>query len=126
MAEHNGGNRSGKDRGSYGGGRPSVAARSGHQTIQAAIPADSVPRSRDRPSREGGANAQLGAGDRDRKPFGDRPSREGDGERRSFGAGDRDRKPFGDRPSREGRASVAASVPVIVTASLLVTAVPRG
>ncbi|MET4585566.1 hypothetical protein, partial [Pseudarthrobacter sp. PvP022] len=59
----------------------------------------------------------FGAGDRDRdrKPFGDRPSREG-GERRSFGAGagdrdrkpfgagdrDRDRKPFGDRPSREG------------------------
>jgi hypothetical protein len=39
---------------------------------------------------------------------GDRPRREGDGDRRSFGGGerkpfgDRDRKPFGDRPRREG------------------------
>ncbi|MET4146316.1 hypothetical protein, partial [Arthrobacter sp. UYCo732] len=42
------------------------------------------------------------------KPYGDRPRREGDGERRSFGGGERkpfgerDNKPYGDRPRREG------------------------
>ncbi|MBP1136835.1 tetratricopeptide (TPR) repeat protein [Arthrobacter sp. PvP023] len=86
MAEHNGGNRNGKDRGSYGGGRPS-----GGGPYRASNNSGGDPRGfrakddrSDRPSREGA----------DRKPFGDRPSREG-GERRSFGAGDRDRKPFG-------------------------------
>jgi len=117
MAEHNGGNRSGKDRGSYGGGRPS-----GGGPFRASNNSGGEPRGfrakddrGDRPSREGGGERRsFGAGDRDRKPFGDRPSREGGGERRSFGAGDRDRKPFGagggdrdrkpfgDRPSREG------------------------
>ncbi|QCO97748.1 hypothetical protein FCN77_08535 [Arthrobacter sp. 24S4-2] len=105
MAEHNGGNRSGKDRGSYGGGRPS-----GGGPFRAPNNSGGDPRgfrskddSGDRPSREGGGERRsFGAGDRDRKPLGDRPSREGGGERRSFGAGDRDRKPLGDRPSREG------------------------
>ncbi len=55
-----------------------------------------------RPVRVAVSVAALVRGDRDRKPFGERPSREGGGERRSFGAGDRDRKPFGDRPRREG------------------------
>ena len=168
MAEHNGGNRSGKDRGSFGGG-PAFGWRPvpRHQIIRAAIPADSAPGTtavrpsrggadRDRkplgtvravrvsvsrkpfgivtvsrlvsvrpvrvvvsvaalvaviaivsrlvivPCREGGGERRsFGAGDRDRKPFGDRPRREGGGERRSFGGG-RDRKPFGDRPRREG------------------------
>ncbi|WP_104175434.1 hypothetical protein [Arthrobacter sp. Y81] len=105
MAEHNGGNRSGKDRGSYGGGRPS-----GGGPFRASNNSGGDPRGfrakddrGERPSREGTG---------DRKPFGERPSREGGAERRSFGAGDRDRKPFGagdrdrkpfgDRPSREG------------------------
>ncbi|CAN7304790.1 hypothetical protein [Arthrobacter sp. LjRoot14] len=131
MAEHNGGNRNGKDRGSYGGGRPSgggpyrasnnsggdprgFRAKDDRSDRPSREGADRKPFG-DRPSREGGDRRSFGAGagdrdrkpfgagDRDRKPFGDRPSREG-GDRRSFGAGagDRDRKPFGDRPSREG------------------------
>ncbi|MEV7135314.1 hypothetical protein AB0N24_20810 [Arthrobacter sp. NPDC093128] len=95
MAEHNGGNRSGKDRGSYGGGRPS-----GGGPFRASNNSGGDPRGfrakddrGERPSREGTG---------DRKPFGDRPSREGDRDRKPFGAGDRDRKPFGDRPSRAG------------------------
>ena len=117
MAEHNGGNRSGKDRGSSGGGRPSGGGPFRPSNNSGGDPRGF--RARDdrgeRPSREGGGERRsfgagdrdrkpfgAGAGDRDRKPFGDRPSREGGGERRSFGAGDRDRKPFGERPSREG------------------------
>ncbi|WP_235564338.1 tetratricopeptide repeat protein, partial [Arthrobacter sp. Soil762] len=41
-------------------------------------------------------------GDRDNKSFGDRPRREGDGERRGFSGGD-NRKPFGDRQDRAPR-----------------------
>ncbi|MGO4492307.1 hypothetical protein AB4Y86_09475, partial [Arthrobacter sp. 2YAF22_2] len=53
----------------------------------------------DRPSRDGGERRSFGGGDRDRKPF----SGGGDRDRKPFsGGGDRDRKPFGDRPSREG------------------------
>ncbi|WP_251042870.1 hypothetical protein [Arthrobacter sp. ISL-69] len=90
MAEHNGGNRSGKDRGSYGGGRPS-----GGGPFRASNNSGGDPRGfrakddrGERPSREGTG---------DRKPFGERPSREGGGDRdrKPFGAGDRDRKPFG-------------------------------
>ncbi|MEO5781507.1 MAG: hypothetical protein ABIO34_04415, partial [Arthrobacter oryzae] len=55
----------------------------------------------DRPARDGERKPFSGGGDRDRKPFGDRPAR--DGERKPFsGGGDRDRKPFGDRPARDG------------------------
>jgi len=122
MAEHNGGNRSGKDRGSSGSGRPSGGGPFRPSNNSGGDPRGF--RARDdrgeRPSREGGGERRsfgagggdrdrdrkpFGAGgDRDRKPFGERPSREGGGERRSFGAGggDRDRKPFGERPSREG------------------------
>jgi tetratricopeptide (TPR) repeat protein len=117
MAEHNGGNRNGKDRGSSGGGRPS-----GGGPFRASNNSGGDPRGfrakddrSDRPSREGGERRSFGAGsagdrdrkpfgagDRDRKPFGDRPSREG-GERRSFGGGaGADRKPYSDRPRREG------------------------
>ncbi len=59
----------------------------------------------DRPRRDGDARPSFG--DRDRKPFGDRPRRDGDA-RPSFGDrdrkpfGDRDRRPFGDRPRRDG------------------------
>ncbi len=85
MAEHNGGNR-----GNFGGGR------GGRGPFRANNNSGGDPRGfRSRDSRDGNTGS-----DRDRKPFGDRPRREGDGDRRSFG--DRERKPFGDRPRREG------------------------
>ena len=118
MAEHNGGNRSGHDRGDSGsnrarggpfrgtsnsGGDPrGFRAREGR--------GDDAPRRGsdgerkpfgDRPRREGeGDRRSFGGGGGERKPFSDRPRREGDGERRSFGGGER--KPFSDRPRREG------------------------
>ena len=108
MAEHNGGNRGGNDRGNFGGGR-----NTGGGGFRGANNSGGDPRGfrarDDRPSREGGERRSFGGdgdrkpfsggGDRDRKPFGDRPSREG-GERRSFG-GDRDRKPFSGGDNRK-------------------------
>ena len=80
MAEHNGGNRGGNDRGNFGGGR-----NSGGGGFRGT-------------NNSGGDPRGFRAKD-DRKPFGDRPSREG-GERRSFG-GDRDRKPFSGGDNRK-------------------------
>ncbi|MGO4122078.1 hypothetical protein [Arthrobacter sp. YAF16] len=112
MAEHNDGNRGGNDRGNFGGGR-----NSGGGGFRGTSNSGGDPRGfRARDDRSAGSKPAgdrkpfSGAGgDRDRRPFGDRPSREG-GERRSFdadrnrkpfsGGGDRDRKPFsggGDR-----------------------------
>lgn len=95
MAEHNDGNRGGNDRGNFGGGR-----NSGGGGFRGANNSGGAPRGfRARDDRSEGSRPSFN--DRDRKPFGDRPSREGD--RKPFsGGGDRDRKPFGDRPSREG------------------------
>jgi hypothetical protein len=132
MAEHNDGNRGGKDRGNFGGGRNSGGGgfrgtnNSGgdprgfrareDRGSEGARPSyndrDKKPFG-DRPAREGDRKPFSGGGDRDRKPFGDRAPREGGAERRSFGggdrkpfsgAGDRDRKPFSDRAPREGGA----------------------
>src|SRR6476661_9872026 len=84
MAEHNDGNRGGNDRGNFGGGR-----NSGGGGFRGANNSGGAPRGfRARDDRSEGSRPSFN--DRDRKPFGDRPSREGD------------RKPFGDRPSREG------------------------
>ncbi|WP_251041252.1 hypothetical protein [Arthrobacter sp. ISL-30] len=111
MAEHNGGNRGG-NRGNFGGDRdnrgPFRANNNSGGDPRGFRARDGRPGDRDRkpygdrPSREGGEGRGFGDrdrkpfGDRDRKPFGDRPRREGDGERRTFG-GDRDRRPFEDR-----------------------------
>jgi tetratricopeptide (TPR) repeat protein len=119
MAEHNDGNRGGKDRGNFGGGRNTggggfrgtnnsggdprgFRAREDRGT-EGSRPSfnerDRKP-SGDRPARESDRKPFSGGGDRDRKPYGDRAPRDGGGERRSFGGGDRDRKPFsggGDR-----------------------------
>src|SRR6478735_1199502 len=108
MAEHNDGNRGGNDRGNFGGGR-----NSGGGGFRGANNSGGAPRGfRARDDRSEGSRPSFN--DRDRKPFCDRPSREGDrkpfgdrpsreGDRKPFsGGGDRDRKPFGDRPSREG------------------------
>jgi tetratricopeptide (TPR) repeat protein len=115
MAEHNGGNRGGNDRGPFRGTNNSGGEPRGF-------------RSRDDRNSEGpkggsgsGDRKSFGErkpyGDRDNKPYGDRPRREGDSDRRSFGGGerkpfsgggerkpygDRDNKPYGDRPRREG------------------------
>ncbi|PNI08088.1 hypothetical protein CXX84_14000 [Arthrobacter sp. AFG7.2] len=108
MAEHNGGNRGGNDRGGFRGNNNSGGDPRGF---------------RSRPNRDSGDTTGRGSGggerkpfgDRDKKPFGDRPRRDGEGDRRSFGGGerkpfgDRERKPygdrdksFGDRPRRDG------------------------
>ncbi|MFB8371593.1 hypothetical protein ACFC25_19755 [Pseudarthrobacter sp. NPDC055928] len=126
MAEHNGGNRGGKDRGPFRGPNNSGGDPRGFRSRENREGGEGPRRTPgsgerkpygdrenkpygDRPRREGeGERRSFGAGER--KPFGDRPRREGDGERRGFGAGDRDRKPygdrenkpFGDRPRREG------------------------
>lgn len=100
MAEHNGGNRGGNNRGPFRGTNNSGGEPRGF-------------RGRDDRNSEAPKRAP---GSGERKPFGDRPRREGDGERRSFGGGerkpfnggerkpygDRDNKSFGDRPRREG------------------------
>ena len=89
MAEHNGGNRGGKDRGPFRG-TEQLRRRS------AWIPLPRKPgQAATAPGAPPGAGERKPFGDRDNKPFGDRPRREGDGERRSFGAGER--KPFGGR-----------------------------
>ena len=89
MAEHNGGNRGGKDRGPFRGPNNSGGDPRGF---------------RSRENREGSDGPRRAPGSGENKPYGDRPRREGDGERRGFGAGDRkppfsggERKPFGDR-----------------------------
>jgi hypothetical protein len=61
------------------------------RAIAAVLVAGSVSRFGDRPRREGEGD-RRGFGGGERKPFGDRPRREGEGDRRSFG----------DRPRREG------------------------
>ncbi|WP_247045207.1 hypothetical protein [Arthrobacter rhizosphaerae] len=124
MAEHNGGNRGGKDRGGSSGrgsGGPFRGTNNsggdprGFRSREDRDGQGSRPPFGDRQRPQGDADRkpfsggdrkppfgdrQRPQGDRDRKPpFGDRPRREGDGERRSFSGGDRDRKPFsgGDR-----------------------------
>ncbi|MCU1436169.1 MAG: hypothetical protein JWR71_2894 [Pseudarthrobacter sp.] len=117
MAEHNGGNRGGNDRGPFRGTNNSGGEPRGFRSRD--------DRNSEAPKRAPGAGSgerksfgeRKPYGDRDNKPYGDRPRREGDGERRSFGGGDRkpfsgggerkpygdrDNKPYGDRPRREG------------------------
>lgn len=84
MAEHKGGNRG--NRGHSGGDRNDRAP------FRANNNSGGDPRGFR--SREG----RGGFGNREGRPFGDRPRRDGEG-----GYGDRERKPFGDRPSRESR-----------------------
>ncbi|MCO4238317.1 hypothetical protein NG702_12985 [Pseudarthrobacter sp. MDT3-28] len=135
MAEHNGGNRGGNDRGPFRGNNNSGGDPRGFRSREDRNPEapKRAPGSGerkpfgDRPRREGdgerrtfgggerkpfsgggdrkpftggGGGERKPYGDRDNKPFGDRPRREGDGERKPYG--DRDNKPFGDRPRREG------------------------
>jgi tetratricopeptide (TPR) repeat protein len=124
MAEHNGGNRGGNDRGPFRGTNNSGGEPRGFRSRD--------DRSPEGPKRASGSGDRKSFGerkpfgDRDNKPYGDRPRREGDGDRRSFGGGerkpfsgggerkpfsgggerkpygDRDNKPYGDRPRREG------------------------
>jgi tetratricopeptide (TPR) repeat protein len=108
MAEHNGGNRGGNDRGPFRGTNNSGGDPRGFRSRD--------DRNSEAPKRAPGSGSgerksfgeRKPYGDRDNKPYGDRPRREGDGERRSFGGGerkpygDRDNKPYGDRPRREG------------------------
>ncbi|RAX46615.1 hypothetical protein DQ354_03550 [Arthrobacter sp. AQ5-06] len=101
MAEHNGGNRGGNDRGPFRGNNNSGGEPRGFRSRE--------DRNSEAPKRAPGSG--------ERKSFGDRPRREGEGERRTFGGGerkpfsgggerkpygDRDNKPYGDRPPREG------------------------
>ncbi|WP_426940186.1 hypothetical protein [Pseudarthrobacter sp. S6] len=145
MAEHNGGNRGGNDRGPFrgnnnSGGDPrgfrSREDRNSESPKRAPGSGERKPFSgggerkpfsgggERKPFSGGGDRKPFGGGgdrkpygDRDNKSFGDRPRREGDGERRTFGGGerkpfggggdrkpygDRDNKSFGDRPRREG------------------------
>jgi tetratricopeptide (TPR) repeat protein len=111
MAEHNGGNRGGNDRGPFRGTNNSGGEPRGFRSRD--------DRNSGGPKSGSGSGERKPYGDRDNKPFGDRPRREGDSERRSFGGGggerkpfsgggerkpygDRDNKPYGDRPRREG------------------------
>ena len=90
MAEHNGGNRGG-NRGNFGGNRGDRGS------FRANNNSGGDPRGfRSRDNRDGNEGRSYG----DRKPYGDRPAR--DGERRSFG-GDGDRRSYGDRPDRGQR-----------------------
>jgi tetratricopeptide (TPR) repeat protein len=115
MAEHNGGNRGGNDRGPFRGTNNSGGEPRGFRSRD--------DRSPEGPKRASGSGDRKSFGERkpfgerDNKPYGDRPRREGDGDRRGFGGGerkpfsgggerkpfgDRDNKPYGDRPRREG------------------------
>ena len=103
MAEHNGGNRGGNDRGPFrgannsGGDPRGFRSREGKDSEgQKRAPGDG-----DRKPFSGGGERKP-YGDRDNKSFGDRPRREGEGERRSFSGGE-NRKPFGDRQDRAPR-----------------------
>ncbi|TLM82788.1 tetratricopeptide repeat protein [Pseudarthrobacter sp. NamE5] len=107
MAEHNGGNRGGNERGAYRGNNNSGGDPRGFRSRGNRDNNDTS-----RGSSAGGERKPFG--DRDRKPygdrenrsFGDRPRRDGEGGRRGFGGGerrsfgDRDRKPFGDRENK--------------------------
>ncbi|MCB5275760.1 hypothetical protein BJG92_03313 [Arthrobacter sp. SO5] len=106
MAEHNDGNRSGKDRGNSDGGRSS-----GGGGFRGTNNSGGDPRGFRARDDRGSEGSRTSSGDR--KPYGDRAPREGGGERRSYsgggdrkppysGGGDRDRKPYGDRAPREG------------------------
>ncbi|MEN3346153.1 MAG: hypothetical protein V7635_2729 [Arthrobacter sp.] len=94
MAEHNDGNRGGNDRGNSGG------SGSGRAPYRGTNNSGGDPRGFRAREDRGSAGARPAYNDRDRKPFGERPAR--DGERKPFSGGDRDRKPFGDRAPREG------------------------
>jgi tetratricopeptide (TPR) repeat protein len=99
MAEHNGGNRGGNDRGPFRGTNNSGGEPRGFRSRD--------DRSPEGPKRASGSGDRKSFGERkpfgerDDKPYGDRPRREGDGDRRSFGGGER--KPFGDRQERAPR-----------------------
>ncbi len=93
MAEHNGGNRGGSDRGPFRGNNNSGGEPRGFRSRE--------DRNSEAPKRAPGSG--------ERKPFGDRPRREGDGDRKPFSGGgerkpygDRDNKSYGDRPRRDG------------------------
>ena len=96
MAEHNGGNRGGKDRGPFRGPNNSGGDPRGFRSRENREGGEG-------PRRAPGSGERKPFGDRENKPYGDRPRREGEGERKPFGAGDRkpyaggERKPFGDR-----------------------------
>jgi tetratricopeptide (TPR) repeat protein len=116
MAEHNGGNRGGNDRGPFRGTNNSGGEPRGFRSRE--------DRSSEGPKRGSASGDRKSFGERkpfsgggENKPYGDRPRREGEGERRSFGGGerkpfsgggerkpygDRENKPYGDRPRREG------------------------
>ena len=101
MAEHNGGNRGGKDRGPFRGPNNSGGDPRGFRSRENREGGESPRRAPGAGERKPfGDRERKPYGDRDNKPYGDRPRREGEGERRSFGTGER--KPFGDRPRREG------------------------
>jgi hypothetical protein len=120
MAEHNGGNRGGNDRGGFRGNNNSGGDPRGFRSRANRDGGDSSGRpsgggerkpfgDRDRkPFSGGGERKPFGDrdrkpyGDRDQKPFGDRPRRDGEGDRRGFGGGE-NRRPFGERSERPGR-----------------------
>ncbi|BCW66525.1 hypothetical protein NicSoilB4_12880 [Arthrobacter sp. NicSoilB4] len=95
MAEHNDGNRGGNDRGNFGGGR-----NSGGGGFRGTNNSGGDPRGYRARDDRGTEGSRGSSNDRDRKPYGDRPAREGD--RKPYSGGDRDRKPYGDRGPREG------------------------
>jgi len=94
MAEHNDGNRGGNDRGNFGGGR-----NSGGGGFRGTNNSGGDPRGYRARDDRGTEGPRGSSNDRDRKPYGDRPAREGD--RKPYSGGG-DRKPYGDRGPREG------------------------
>lgn len=94
MAEHNDGHRGGNDRGNYGGGR-----NSGGGGFRGTNNSGGDPRGFRARDDRGSEGSRPSSNDRDRKPYGDRPAREGD--RKPYSGGG-DRKPYGDRGPREG------------------------
>ena len=94
MAEHNDGNRGGNDRGNFGGGR-----NSGGGGFRGTNNSGGDPRGYRARDDRGTEGPRGSSNDRDRKPYGDRPAREGD--RKPYSGGG-DRKPYGDRGQREG------------------------
>ena len=94
MAEHNDGNRGGNDRGNFGGGR-----NSGGGGFRGTNNSGGDPRGYRARDDRGTEGSRPSSSDRDRKPYGDRPAREGD--RKPYSGGG-DRKPYGDRGPREG------------------------
>ncbi|HEY8700759.1 MAG TPA: hypothetical protein VIM08_07310 [Arthrobacter sp.] len=103
MAEHNDGNRGGKDRGPFRGTNNSGGEPRGFRARESRDGSDGPRRATGSGERKpSGAGERKPYGDRENKPYGDRPRREGDGERRAFGGGE-NRKPFGDRQERAPR-----------------------